>query len=126
MDLCCNATTSIEIVSTEVRPIIISPSSHNESVGSARSALYALLVSQVERRERAQRWESIATFRTMPFPQPCYPTGWWSATLARKSCGFDFRKADAPAKTFNTKCYSADILTGALVYPPFVAEALGE
>ena len=26
----------------------------------------------------------FTTFRTLPFPQPCYPTGWWSCTLARK------------------------------------------
>ena len=27
------------------------------------------------------------TFRTLPFPQPCYPTGWWSCTMARKRRG---------------------------------------
>lgn len=27
----------------------------------------------------------FTTFKTLPFPQPCYPTGWWSCTLARKS-----------------------------------------
>jgi spermidine synthase len=65
-------------------------------------------------------------FQTLPFPQPCYPTGWWSATLARKSGGFDFREADARAKTFASKYYSADIHKGASTLPPFVAEALGE
>jgi spermidine synthase len=24
-------------------------------------------------------------FRTLPFPQPCYPTGWWSCTIAAKN-----------------------------------------
>ncbi|MCM2336144.1 MAG: polyamine aminopropyltransferase, partial [Pseudomonas sp.] len=23
----------------------------------------------------------FTTFKTLPFPQPCYPTGWWSVTL---------------------------------------------
>ena len=23
-------------------------------------------------------------FLTLPFPQPCYPTGWWSCTMAQK------------------------------------------
>ena len=23
----------------------------------------------------------FASFQTLPFPQPCYPTGWWSCTL---------------------------------------------
>jgi spermidine synthase len=73
----------------------------------------------------------FTTFKTLPFPQPCYPTGWWSCTLARKGGGFggmpfDFREADAEAKPFATKYYSAGIHRGALVSPPFVAEALGE
>ena len=68
----------------------------------------------------------FARFQTLPFPQPCYPTGWWSCTLAKKSGGFDFREADARAKTFASKYYSAEIHRGALTLPPFVAEALGE
>ena len=68
----------------------------------------------------------FATFQTLPFPQPCYPTGWWSCTLAKKSGGFEFREADARAKAFASKYYSADIHKGASTLPPFVAEALGE
>lgn len=68
----------------------------------------------------------FASFQTLPFPQPCYPTGWWSCTLARKSNGFDFRDADARAKGFDTLYYSADIHRGAQTLPPFVAAALGE
>lgn len=68
----------------------------------------------------------FTTFKTLPFPQPCYPTGWWSCTLARKGGGFDFRIADARAKAFPTLYYTADIHAGALSTPPFVAAALGE
>jgi len=64
-------------------------------------------------------------FVTLPFPQPCYPTGWWSATLARKSGGFGFRHSHAQNRPFATKYYSADIHQGALATPPFVAQALG-
>jgi len=65
-------------------------------------------------------------FQTLPFPQPCYPTGWWSCTLARKdaAAGFAFRDADARAKSFATRYYSADIHRAAQVLPPFVAKAL--
>jgi spermidine synthase len=66
----------------------------------------------------------FAAFQTLPFPQPCYPTGWWSCTLARKSGDFDFREADARAKAFETKYYSAEVHRGAQHLPPFVAEAL--
>ena len=68
----------------------------------------------------------FATFQTLPFPQPCYPTGWWSCTLARKSGGFDFREADAHGKAFKTKYYSVDVHKSAQHLPPFVAEALGD
>ena len=73
----------------------------------------------------------FTTFKTLPFPQPCYPTGWWSVTLARKHSdsktgGFDFREGDASSKAFDTLYYSAHLHTGVLVAPPFVAKALGE
>jgi len=70
----------------------------------------------------------FTAFKTLPFPQPCYPTGWWSCTLARKpgAAGFDFREADARAKGFETRYYTADIHRGALATPPSVAAALGE
>ena len=68
----------------------------------------------------------FAEFALLPFPQPCYPTGWWSCTLARKpgGGGFGFREADARGKAFPTRYYSADLHRGALATPPFVAEAL--
>jgi spermidine synthase len=72
------------------------------------------------------RKAGFSTFKTLPFPQPCYPTGWWSVTLARKGGNFDFREGDASSKAFETLYYSAHLHTGALVAPPFVAKALGE
>ena len=44
------------------------------------------------------RKAGFRTFATLPFPQPCYPTGWWSCTLARKGDGFGFREGDADAR----------------------------
>jgi spermidine synthase len=68
----------------------------------------------------------FTAFKTLPFPQPCYPTGWWSCTLAKKAGDFEFREADARAKAFDTRYYIAEIHRGALTPPPFVAAALGE
>lgn len=65
-------------------------------------------------------------FATLPFPQPCYPTGWWSVTLARRADGFAFREGDASSKAFETLYYSAPLHTGALVAPPFMAKALAD
>jgi spermidine synthase len=66
----------------------------------------------------------FSALRTLPFPQPCYPTGWWSCTMARKRDAFDFREDAARGKRFPTLYYSAEVHRGALALPPFVAEAL--
>lgn len=58
---------------------------------------------------------------TMPFPQPVYPTGWWSATMAAKECElFTFREADANNKAFETRYYNAAIHQAALAVPEFM------
>ena len=70
----------------------------------------------------------FTSFRTLPFPQPCYPTGYWSCTIASKQARdlSQFRKADAAAKGFDTQYYTADVHQGALALPPFVARVLGD
>ena len=86
-----------------------------------------LALLELIREMRAEMGKAgFTSFKTLPFPQPCYPTGWWSCTLARKGDGFEFREADARARGFDTRYYSADIHRGALATPPFVAAALGE
>lgn len=58
---------------------------------------------------------------TMPFPQPVYPTGWWSATMGRKNGEVDvFRESDAKAKAFSTLYYNSDTHSGALAVPEFM------
>ena len=66
------------------------------------------------------------SFQTLPFPQPCYPTGWWSCTMAKKAANadFGFREADARGKGFATLYYTADLHKGAQSLPPFVTAAL--
>lgn len=59
-------------------------------------------------------------FKTLPFPQPCYPTGWWSVTLSSKqpNANFAFRQTDAQTKPFDTLYYNAHLHHGVLVPPP--------
>lgn len=58
---------------------------------------------------------------TMPFPQPVYPTGWWSATMASKQKPLTcFREEDAQQKPFVTRYYNKDIHRGALAVPEFM------
>ena len=76
----------------------------------------------------AMREAGFKNFRVLPFPQPCYPTGWWSCLIASKAeCDLTaFRKQDALAKTFETNYYTADVHQGALAMPPLLQRALGE
>lgn len=76
----------------------------------------------------AMRHAGFVSFRTLPFPQPCYPTGYWSLTMASKSPRdlTAFREAHAKAKPFDTRYYSAAVHRGALALPPFISEALGD
>ncbi len=94
-------------------------------VQQSESPLALLALIREMRAEMAKA--GFARFAILPFPQPCYPTGWWSCTLARKpggGDGFGFREQDARTKRFPTRYYSADVHRGALATPPFVAEAL--
>ena len=76
---------------------------------------------------KAMKGAGFQALRTLTFPQPCYPTGWWSATLARKDVDLsDFRERGAEMKQFATRYYNADIHKAALAMPEFLREALGE
>jgi spermidine synthase len=59
------------------------------------------------------------------FPQPVYPTGWWTATAARKGGAVTFERAGAAeASALHTEYYTADIHRGAMAQPAFVQRAL--
>ncbi len=65
--------------------------------------------------------------QTLPFPQPIYPSGLWSATMARKAQKFThFREQDADAATFNTEYYNSGIHKGALATPNFMKRAFSK
>lgn len=57
------------------------------------------------------------------FPQCIYPSGWWSASMARKEGRIELpENAEAP---FETEYYNADILAAAMAEPNFVRRRLG-
>ncbi len=74
---------------------------------------------------KAMRAAGFADVRTLFFPQPCYPSGWWSATMAGKY-SFDgrFREQDAARKGFETSYYNAAMHRAALAEPEFFRKAL--
>ena len=62
----------------------------------------------------------FADVRTLFFPQPIYPTGWWSATLGSKDSKLDrFREQDAANAGFETHYYNAQIHRAAFAQPEF-------
>ena len=84
-----------------------------------------VLLDLIRSMQNAMREVGFSATRTLPFPQPCYPTGWWSCTLARRDGGLGaFREHDAAAKPFATRYYNADVHRAALAQPEFMHEAL--
>ena len=74
---------------------------------------------------RAMRAAGFSETRSLHFPQPVYPSGWWTATMGLKGCTVDgWRREDAAGKAFPTRYYSADTHAAALAQPPFFLEAL--
>ena len=63
--------------------------------------------------------------KTIHFPQCTYPSGWWSATLARKGQKLNgFRETAARKKGFPTRYYNADIHVACQSLPVFMNETL--
>jgi spermidine synthase len=75
----------------------------------------------------AMRVADFNAVKTLTFPQPLYPTGWWSCTMARKGADLSgFRERGASTKQFDTRYYNVDMHKAALALPEFMREALGE
>ncbi|WP_455217246.1 polyamine aminopropyltransferase [Kaarinaea lacus] len=74
----------------------------------------------------AMRGAGFADVKTLQFPQPVYPSGWWSATMARKGEDISgFREQSVTEKGFETEYYSAEMHRAAFIMPPFFTRAIG-
>ncbi len=62
--------------------------------------------------------------RLVNFPQPLYPSGWWSSTMALKDSSLEPRFEEIDGTELDTLYYNADTHFGALAVPPFVSAAL--
>ena len=81
----------------------------------------------LQRMYRSMKDAGFADTRTLFFPQPIYPTGWWSATMAcRDRTIGGFREQDVAGRSFETRYYNADIHRGAFAMPEFFRKAIGE
>ncbi len=92
-------------------------------VQQSESPLYHMHILQPL--HRTVRAVGFADAVALHFPQCVYPSGWWTATLARKGGpATEFREADARAKPFATRYYNADIHRAAMAAPEFFREAM--
>jgi len=67
----------------------------------------------------------FAETHLISFPQPIYPSGWWTGSLACKQKGGVVERLDASAlKALDCRYYNAAIHRSAFAQPTFVAEAL--
>jgi spermidine synthase len=78
----------------------------------------------IERMYRSLRGAAFVDARTLFFPQPIYPTGWWSATIGAKDTPLDgFRADDAAGRAFETVYYNEEIHRAAFAEPEFFRRA---
>ena len=78
----------------------------------------------LERLHRNLRATGFSDAQTLFFPQPVYPTGWWSATLGGRHGDLgSFRADDAAARPFATRYYSPEIHRAAFAQPEFFRQA---
>ncbi len=70
---------------------------------------------------RCMRDAGFITVELIHFPQPSYPTGWWSATIASQANQLPFaRQHQAQSLTFATKYYNHAIHVASLCTPQFI------
>jgi spermidine synthase len=73
----------------------------------------------------ALREAEFADVQTLFFPQPVYPSGWWTATMARRDAAFEgFREGAAQHRNFPTRYYNTEIHRAALAVPEFFKTAV--
>ncbi|WP_346796742.1 polyamine aminopropyltransferase [Halomonas sp. Bachu 37] len=92
-------------------------------VQQSESPLYhsGSIIRELRRDMQAAGFDSVAT---LPFPQPVYPSGWWSVTLAGKDCDVcDFREQAAAESAMALLYYTPEAHRGALTLPPFMRQA---
>lgn len=81
------------------------------------------IIAGVHRDMKAAGFNEV---QTLPFPQPVYPTGWWSATIAGKGLNLQaFREEEAAQRNFVTRYYNEAIHRAALAVPEFMKAPLG-
>lgn len=92
-------------------------------VGQSESPLLHLPL--LKSMHEALRGAGFLDVLTLNFPQPVYPSGWWSATMGGKDAPLTgFREDDAREKPFPTRYYNAGVHAASMAAPEFLYQAL--
>ncbi len=92
-------------------------------VGQSESPLFH--VDLIKSMHEALRQANFLDVATLHFPQCTYPSGWWSATLARKDATLaTFREEACCERPFATRYYNDGIHRAAFASPEFLFKAL--
>ncbi len=84
--------------------------------------LHQALITEMH---QAMRDAGFAQTHLLHFPQPIYPSGWWSGSIACKQAGALAERLDPAALTaLDTQYYNAAIHRGAFAVPNFMRRAL--
>lgn len=80
----------------------------------------------IQEMHQAMRDAGFTQTTLLHFPQVIYPSGWWSASFARKRAGaLPQRLDDRAIAALKTEFYNADTHRAAFALPNFVRRALG-
>ena len=96
---------------------------HGVLVQQSESPLYHMGI--LKPMHQAMRGAGFDATASLFYPQPVYPSGWWTATLAVKGgSAREFREQAAADKPFETVYYNSELHRGALAMPEFFRKAL--
>ncbi len=97
---------------------------HADGILVQQSESPLLHLPLLQRMHHDMRKAGFADTQSLYYPQPVYPSGWWSATMASKSNPLNgFREEDARQKAFKTRYYNIDTHKAARAQPEFCKEA---
>ncbi|CBL46385.1 Spermidine synthase [gamma proteobacterium HdN1] len=81
--------------------------------------------SLIQHLHKGMKAAGFAQVRTLLFPQPVYPSGWWSCTLASRLVNLAYaRQSDIRNKRFPTEYYNLDTHIAAMAVPEFMRRRL--
>ena len=93
-------------------------------IQQSESPLYHMPI--VLQMNAAMREGGFADVRHLHYPQPVYPSGWWSATMAGLDGAVQPVRVPEDLPPFETRYYSGPMHHAALTLPPFMRRAVAQ